>query len=51
MTYLTWLTEECEKKVAMVERLLAADTPPANERLASAAAECEEITSVMKRMF
>lgn len=51
MTYLSWLTEECEKKIAMLNGLLAADTALANERLASAAAECEEIASVMKRMY
>ena len=49
MTYLAWLTEECEKKTAMVERLSEADTQAAAERLVSATEELRELIAVMHR--
>ncbi len=51
VTYLAYLTAECEKKVAMVERLLAADTAAAEERLATAAAELSELAGVIRGML
>ena len=51
MTYLAWLTEECEKKTAMVERLAAADTALASERLPGAAAELAEIAGVIRQFL
>ena len=51
VAYLAWLTEECGKKTAMVERLLAADTTLAKDRLSSAAEELRGITEVIKRMI
>ncbi|MBO4653898.1 MAG: SAM-dependent methyltransferase [Lachnospiraceae bacterium] len=49
MTYLAWLTEECAKKTAMVERLTETDTEAAAARLASATAELRELVDVMHR--
>lgn len=48
MTYLAWLTEECEKKIAMLERLTEADTPAAVERLVSATDELRELVAVIR---
>jgi len=50
-TYLAWLTEECEKKTAMVSRLLQAGTKLAEERLKDATAELAELAGVMRRFF
>ena len=50
MTYLSWLTEECEKKIAMVTRLTEAETPLAAARLESAVAELSELAGVIRKM-
>ena len=49
MTYLAWLTEECDKKTAMLLRLAEADTPAAAERAESAAEELRELVGVIRR--
>ena len=49
--YLAWLTAECEKKTAMVQKLLATDTPLAAERLPGAAEELAELAGVIHRML
>ena len=50
-TYLTHLTEECEKKITMLTGLAKAGTPLAQERVDSAAMELKEIVGVMKLFF
>ena len=49
MTYLSWLTEECEKKIAMLQRLSEADTPMAALRLETATAELNELVTVIRQ--
>lgn len=49
ITYLSWLTEECEKKIAMLRRLSEADTPMAALRLETATAEIKELVTVIRQ--
>ena len=51
MTYLAWLTEECEKKIAMVTRLSEANTSLAVSRLPSAVAELNELVDVIRKFL
>lgn len=51
MTYLAWLTAECEKKTAMLKRLAEAGTEAAGARIESAAAELAELAAVMRSFY
>ena len=51
MTYLAWLTEECEKKIVMLNRLTEADTPLAAVRMETATAELNELVTVIRQFI
>lgn len=51
MTYLAWLTEECEKKITMLNRLTEADTPLAAARMETATAELNELVTVIRQFI